>query len=43
MNDRVLIPTVIIQTVWAAQADTITFEPRVDQETLAHLIHPVGE
>lgn len=43
MNDRVLIPTVIIQTVWAAQADTLTFEPRVDQETLAYLIQPVSQ
>lgn len=43
MNDRVLIPTVIIQTVWAAKADTLTFEPRVDQETLAQLITPVGQ
>lgn len=41
MNDRVLIPTVVIQTVWAAKADTLTFEPRVDQETLAQLIQPV--
>jgi len=43
MKDRVLIPTVVIQTVWAAKADTLTFEPRVDQETLAHLIRPVTQ
>jgi peptide/nickel transport system substrate-binding protein len=40
MNDRALIPTVIVQTVWAAKKDTLTFTPRVDQETLAHLISP---
>jgi len=40
MNDRALIPTVILQTVWAGKKDALTFAPRVDQETLAHLIKP---
>lgn len=40
MNDRALIPTVILQTVWASKKDSVTFVPRVDQETLAHLITP---
>ena len=37
-EDRALIPTVILQTVWAADADTIDLEPRVDQETRAWAI-----
>ncbi|MFO8126227.1 ABC transporter substrate-binding protein [Yoonia sp.] len=41
MEDRALIPTVILQTVWAAEADTVTFTPRVDQETRAYEIKPV--
>ena len=41
MEDRALIPTVILQTVWAAPADTLEFVPRVDQETLAYKIQPV--
>jgi peptide/nickel transport system substrate-binding protein len=41
MEDRGIIPTVILQTVWAAPAGRITFEPRVDQETLAYEIDPV--
>ena len=40
MNERVLIPTVQLQTVWAAKAGTLDFTPRIDQETLAHLISP---
>ncbi|WP_062016365.1 ABC transporter substrate-binding protein [Aureimonas sp. AU4] len=40
MEDRALIPTVILQTVWAAKANTVDFQPRVDQETLAYLIKP---
>ncbi|MGY6411132.1 MAG: ABC transporter substrate-binding protein [Alkalilacustris sp.] len=43
MQDRGLIPTVILQTVWAAPANTLTFTPRVDQETLAHRISPVTD
>ncbi len=41
MQDRALIPTVILQTVWAAAADSLTFTPRVDQETRAYEIDPV--
>jgi peptide/nickel transport system substrate-binding protein len=40
MNDRALIPTVQLQTVWAAKKGSITFAPRVDQETLAYEIKP---
>lgn len=40
MEDRALIPTVILQSVWAADADTLTFLPRVDQETRAYEITP---
>ena len=40
MEDRALIPTVILQTVWAADADTLDFTPRVDQETRAYAITP---
>ncbi|SDF01338.1 ABC transporter substrate-binding protein [Limimaricola pyoseonensis] len=40
MEDRALIPTVILQTVWAAEADTLSFTPRTDQETLAYKISP---
>jgi len=43
MTDRAMIPTVIIQTVWAAEAGKLTFEPRVDQETLAYLIQPAAQ
>ncbi len=38
MNERILIPTVQLQTVWAARAGALDFTPRIDQETLAHLI-----
>ncbi|NIX75289.1 ABC transporter substrate-binding protein [Microvirga terricola] len=40
MNDRALIPTVQLQTVWAAKKGAITFAPRVDQETLAYEMKP---
>ncbi len=43
MEDRALIPTVILQTVWAADAGTLEFEPRTDQETRAYEIVPAGE
>lgn len=43
MQDRGLIPTVILQTVWASQAGTLAFTPRVDQETLAYKITPVND
>ncbi|XDA98016.1 ABC transporter substrate-binding protein [Sulfitobacter sp. LCG007] len=42
MEDRALIPTVILQTVWAADADTLDFTPRVDQETRAYAITPAA-
>ncbi|WP_323039193.1 ABC transporter substrate-binding protein [Gemmobacter sp.] len=40
MEDRALIPTVILQTVWAAKAGALKFTPRVDQETRAYAITP---
>lgn len=40
MEDRALIPTVILQTVWAAEDGTLEFAPRVDQETRAYEITP---
>ncbi len=40
MEDRALIPTVILQSVWAADAGTLNFTPRVDQETRAYAITP---
>ncbi|WP_349368603.1 ABC transporter substrate-binding protein [Salinarimonas sp.] len=40
MNERILIPTVQLQTVWAAKPDFLEFTPRIDQETLAHHIQP---
>ncbi len=40
MQDRALIPTVILQTVWAAPAGKFDFTPRVDQETRAYAITP---
>jgi peptide/nickel transport system substrate-binding protein len=40
MEDRALIPTVILQTVSAAKADTLEMTPRVDQETRAWDILP---
>ena len=40
MEDRALIPTVILQTVWAADASSLEFTPRVDQETRAYEIWP---
>lgn len=41
MNDRALIPTVQLQSIWAAKKGMLTFAPRVDQETLAYEIQPV--
>lgn len=40
MNDRALIPTVQLQTVWAAKKGMLTVPSRVDQETLAYEIKP---
>ena len=42
MEDRALIPTVILQTVWAADAGALQFAPRVDQETRAYEITPAS-
>lgn len=40
MEDRALIPTVILQSVWASKAGLVDFVPRVDQETRAYAITP---
>ena len=40
MNDRALIPTVQLQTIWAAKKDMLTIPVRMDQETLAYEIKP---
>ena len=42
MEDRALIPTVILQTVWASKKGALTFTPRVDQETRAYEIKPAN-
>lgn len=42
MEDRALIPTVILQSVWAAKAGEYEFTPRTDQETRAYAITPKG-
>lgn len=40
MEDRALIPTVILQSVWAAKAGALSLTPRIDQETRAYAITP---
>ena len=40
MNDRPVLPIVMPQTVWAMGKGKLGFKPRVDQETLAHLVAP---
>jgi peptide/nickel transport system substrate-binding protein len=40
MNERPVLPTVMPQTVWAMGKNKLSFQARVDQETLAHLITP---
>lgn len=40
MQDRALIPTVQLQTIWASKKGTVTIPSRVDQETLAYEIKP---
>ena len=41
MGDRALIPTVQLQTIWAAKKGTVVIPPRLDQETLAYEVKPV--
>jgi len=41
MADRAYISIVVLQTVWAADADKVTLTPRADEETLAYFIRPV--
>ena len=40
MADRVYIPVVQLQTVWAAKAGKLSFQPRFDEDTLAFFIKP---
>ena len=40
MNDRPMLPIVMPQTIWAMGKGKLAFAPRVDQESLAHLITP---
>ncbi len=40
MNDLPMLPIVMPQTVWATGKNKLGFTPRVDQETLAHLVAP---
>lgn len=40
MNERPMLPIVMPQTIWAMPKNKLSFTPRVDQETLAHLITP---
>ena len=40
MMDRPMLPIVMPQTVWAMAKGKLQFTPRVDQETLAHVITP---
>ncbi len=42
MADKVYISIVQLQTVWAAKAGTVEFQPRFDEDTLAYFIHPRG-
>ena len=41
MADRAYISIVVLQTVWAADADKVTMTPRSDEETLAYFIRPL--
>ncbi len=38
LDDYAIIPVVQLSSVWAARADTLEFEPRVDEETLPFFI-----
>jgi peptide/nickel transport system substrate-binding protein len=40
--DRAYISIVQLQTVWAARAGAVTFDPRFDEDTLAFFIRPRG-
>lgn len=40
MEDRALIPTVVLQSVWASKAGMLNLTPRIDQETRAYAITP---
>lgn len=42
MADRVYIPIVVLQTVWAGTKGKIAMEPRVDEDTLAFFIRPAN-
>jgi peptide/nickel transport system substrate-binding protein len=38
--DRAWLPVVLLQTVWAGQADKVVVTPRADEETLAYFVRP---
>jgi peptide/nickel transport system substrate-binding protein len=38
--DRAWLPIVLLQTVWAGQADKVAVTPRADEETLAYFVKP---
>lgn len=38
-----IIPVVQLSSVWAARANSVTFTPRVDEETLPFFIHPIAK
>ncbi|WP_394788689.1 ABC transporter substrate-binding protein [Rhodoferax sp.] len=40
MADRAMVPTVQLQTIWAAKKGLVVIPPRLDQETLAYEIKP---
>lgn len=42
MADKAYISIVQLQTVWAAKAGMVTFEPRYDEDTLAFFIRPAN-
>jgi peptide/nickel transport system substrate-binding protein len=40
MADRALIPVVVLEVVWAANADKVTLNARTDEDTLAYFVKP---
>ncbi len=41
MADRALIPVVVLEVVWATNADKVTMKARTDEDTLAYFVQPV--
>jgi peptide/nickel transport system substrate-binding protein len=42
ISDRAWLPIVLLQTVWAGQADKVIVTPRADEETLAFFVKPAN-